>query len=251
MIIDMHAHLWRGKYEENKEEIVRAAEAYEISRIYLSSLGSHYPDEVEIAELNQATYQFMNEQPNLIKGYCYINPTHNNSLDMLKRGIEEYSMSGMKLWVATLCDDPKVFPLVEKCIEYDIPILVHAFYKAVGQLQFESVGSHVSNLASRYPESKIIMAHLAANCHMGIKDIMYNKNVWTDISGSMFRLDDVDYTKKLIGADRILFGSDLPGASYLVNLGQIEEADLTQEEKEKIYYKNAENLFKNKVNNRV
>lgn len=249
MLIDMHAHLWRGRYKENKDEIVRAADAYNISRIYISSLGSHYPDEIEIAELNQATYDFMKEQPELIDGYCYINPNHNNSLQTLKLGIEEQGMIGMKIWIATFCDDPKVFPLVEKCIDYDIPILVHAFYKSVGQLPHESVGSHVANLAKRYPEAKIIMAHLAANCHMGIKEIKSYKNVWVDISGSIFRRDDVDYTKKHIGADRILFGSDLPGASFLVNLGQIEEADLSEEEKEKIYYKNTIDLFKNNINN--
>lgn len=249
MLIDMHAHLWRGRCKENKEEIVKAANAYNISRIYISSLGSQYPDENEIAELNLATYDFMKEQPKLIDGYCYVNPNHSNSLNILKNGVEEQGMSGMKLWISTFCDDSKVFPLVEKCIDYDIPILVHAFYKSIGQLPQESVGTHVATLAERYPSAKIIMAHLAANCYMGIKEIKAHKNVWVDISGSIYRRDDVDYTKRLIGADRILFGSDLPGASFLVNLGQIEEADLTAEEREKIYYKNTVNLFRNKINN--
>lgn len=249
MLIDMHAHLWRGRYKENKEEIIKAADVYNISRIHISSLGSQYPDETEITELNQATHDFMKEQPRLIHGYCYINPNHANSRQTLTFGIEEQGMTGMKLWIATYCDDPKVFPLIEKCIDYDIPILVHAFYKSVGQLPHESVGSHFANLAKRYPEAKIIMAHLAANCHMGIKEIKSYPNVYVDISGSIFRRDDLDYTKKHIGADRILFGSDLPGASFLVNLGQTEEADLTEEERQKIYYQNTLNLFKNKINN--
>jgi predicted TIM-barrel fold metal-dependent hydrolase len=41
-----------------------------------------------------------------------------------------------------------------------------------------------------------------------------------------------------LGAERILFGSDMPG-SYLVNVGQVEEANLTHEQKDLIYYKNA------------
>ncbi|HCS75648.1 MAG TPA: hypothetical protein DIW17_17460, partial [Clostridiales bacterium] len=55
--------------------------------------------------------------------------------------------------------------------------------------------------------------------------------------------DDIDYTKKQIGAERILFGSDLPGASFLVNYGQIEEADLSPDEKTLIMYKNALDLL--------
>ena len=56
--------------------------------------------------------------------------------------------------------------------------------------------------------------------------------------GSIYRRDEVDYTVERIGAERVLFGTDMTG-SYLVNYGQMEEADLTPEERELIYYKNA------------
>lgn len=238
MIIDIHTHIWAGRYESDKQELLKAAELYDISRIYVSALKSYYSDEAEIDELNFEVAKFIKEQPDLIGGFCYLNPSNKNSLDVLKKGIEEQNMEGMKLWVATYCDDPKVFPLVEKCIDYNIPILVHAFHKSVGQLDDESIGSHVANLAQRYPEAKLLMAHLGGNAYNGIKSIRNYPNVWVDISGSIFRRDEVDYTKKLIGADRILFGTDMPG-SYFSNFGQIEDADLTTEERELIYSGNA------------
>jgi predicted TIM-barrel fold metal-dependent hydrolase len=238
MIIDIHTHIWAGRYESDKRELVKAAELYDISRIYVSALKSYYSDEAEIDELNFEVAKFIKEQPDLIGGFCYINPSNKNAMDVLRKGIEEQDMEGMKLWVATYCDDPQVFPLVEKCIDYNIPILVHAFHKAVGQLDDESTGSHVANLAQRYPEAKLLMAHLGGNAYNGIKPIRKYPNVWVDISGSIFRRDEVDYTKKLIGAERILFGTDMPG-SYFTNFGQIEDADLTPEEKELIYSGNA------------
>lgn len=243
MLIDIHAHLWQGRYQENKKDILKACELYNISKVYISSLGSLYPDEDEIAELNASTHRFMKESPDLIGGYCYVNPEHKNCLDVLRKGIEDYMMSGMKLWVATYCDDPRVYPLVEKCIEYKVPILIHAFHKAVGQLRNETLGENVSNLAKRYPESKIIMAHLGANCYLGVKHIKDCPNVSVDISGSIFRRDDVDYTKKLIGPKRILFGSDMPDINFIVSYGQVEESDLTAEEKELVYYKNSLRLL--------
>ena len=157
MVIDMHAHIWKGRYKENKVELLKASELYGISKIYITGLSSYLPDEAEINELNHEVYNFMKEQPKKIEGLCYINPRNKNSLDVLKNGIEYYGMSGMKLWVATLCDDLLVSPYVEKCIDYKVPILVHAFHKAVGQLEFESLGEHVANLAAKYPEAKIIM----------------------------------------------------------------------------------------------
>lgn len=238
MLIDIHAHIWSGRFEHDKAEIIKACNLYNISKVYISGLGGQYPSESEIKELNYEVYKFMKEYPENIGGFCYINPTHKCCLEYLKKGIEEYGMSGMKLWIATYCDDPSVFPLVEKCIDYRIPILVHSFHKAVGQLENETVGPNVANLARKYPEAKIIMAHLDGNCYHGIKTIRDCKNVWVDISGSIFRRDDVDYTIKQIGAERVLFGTDMNG-SFLVNLGQIEEADLSNEERDLIYYKNA------------
>jgi predicted TIM-barrel fold metal-dependent hydrolase len=239
LIIDIHAHIWTNNYETNKRELIRACELYHITKIYVSALNSQYPDEAEINELNSETARFMKEQPHHIGGFCYVNPCNRNALDVLKKGIEEQGMAGMKLWIATYCDDPRVFPLIEKCIDYNIPILIHSFHKAIGQLDHESVGCHVAGLAMRYPKAKLLMAHLGGNAYNGIKAIQSCPNVWVDISGSLFRRDEVDYTKKMIGANRILFGTDMPGASFFANLGQIEDADLTPEEKELIYYKNA------------
>lgn len=240
MQIDIHAHISIGGQGEDRKELIKACEIYNIAKVYISGLGGgFYPNEDDIELSNLEVYRFMHEHQDLIGSFCYVNPRHANCLDALMKGVEDYGMSGMKLWVSTFCDDPRVFPLIEKCIDYKIPILVHAFYKAVGQLEHESLGPNVASLANEYPEAKIIMAHLGANCYHGIKAIRNCKNVWVDISGSIFRRDDIDYTKKQIGAERILFGTDMPALSYLVNLGQIEEADLTNVEKELIYYKNA------------
>lgn len=238
MIIDIHAHIWKGNYTLDKQEIIKACELYNITKVYISGLGVLIPDEDEISELNYETFRFMREQPDKIGGFCYINPRHNNSTEVLKKCIEEYGMSGLKLWVSTYCDDPLVFPLIEMCIDYSIPVMVHSFYKAVGQLDYETTGPNVANLARLYPEAKIIMAHLGANCYHGIKAIRSYKNVWVDISGSIFRRDDIDYTVKQIGAKRILFGTDMAGP-YLTNLGRILEADLTNDERDMIFYKNA------------
>lgn len=243
MIIDIHTHLWDGTFEENKRQLRKVCRDYDISQIVVSSLGGYYPLEEEIDRLNRATYQFMQEEPSLVKGWCYVNPRNKNALDVLKQGIEEYGMSGMKLWVATFCDDPLVFPLVEQCIAYHVPVLIHTFYKERGQLEYESLGSNVAALAKRYPQAKLLMAHLGANCLREIKPIRPYPNVRVDNSGSIFHRDDIEYVKKMIGADRIVYGTDMPLISYLLNYGQIEEADLTPQEKEQIYWKNAQKLL--------
>ena len=76
MLLDMHTHLWvqdgsRDTAEENKRTILKTCENFQVDRIYLSSLGSYYPDEEEIRCLNRMTYDFMREYPELVRGYCY------------------------------------------------------------------------------------------------------------------------------------------------------------------------------------
>ncbi|MDF2667743.1 MAG: hypothetical protein K0R67_49 [Paenibacillus sp.] len=242
MIIDAHAHVWGNQYEESTRTLLKACEQYGISKLYVSGLLSHDPDPAEIAMLNADVSRFMKEQPDLVEGYCYVNPNHVDALDVLKQGIEQYSMSGMKLWVATLCDDPKVYPLVEQCIDYNVPILIHSFHKAIGQLEHESTGVHVARLAKRYPKAKILMAHFGGNAYHGIKAIRDCPNVWSDFSGTYFRRDELDYAVRHIGVGRIIFGSDII-ITYLVNVGQLEEAELTLEEKQMIYSQNAMKLF--------
>lgn len=243
MLTDMHAHIMMPDVEGSKRKILETAERYRVDRFYVSTLGSNiYPNEQEIQECNAATAGFMKEQPNLIKGYVYINPRNANAMDVLRKGMEEQGMSGLKLWVATHCDDPLVYPLVEQMIGYDKPILIHTFVKAVGQTEYESTAYHVANLAERYPEAKLIMAHLGGEPYHGIRSVAKYKNVWIDHSGTLVGSNDLDHAVKLVGADRLLFGTDMPMA-FASSYGQVLEADLTAEEREKILWKNTAELF--------
>ena len=242
-MIDCHTHLWDNAFSKDKAEIVVASQRYGIERVCVSSLGVHEPDETEIDRLNAATWQFMQEEPDLIRGFCYVNPRHASSLAELRRCVEDRSMSGLKLWVATLCNEPCVFPLVEYCIEHKLPVLIHAWKKTVGQLPFESTAEHVADLARRYPESSLIMAHLGGNSQHELRIIQPYPNVSTDISGSLYRNADLAYAVQLLGAERVLFGSDMPGASFLVCQGQVEDADLSQPEKELILEGNARRII--------
>lgn len=243
MVTDVHAHVMLHGVEEDKIKLLRTAERYGVSRYYISTIdGAEVPDEATIDLDNKVTADFVKEQPGLIKGYVYVNPRNANAMDVLRKGMEEQGMSGLKLWIATHCNDPLVYPIVEKMIEYDKPILIHTFVKAVGQLQYETTSYHVGKLAERYPEAKLIMAHLGGEPFHGIRNVAKYKNVWIDHSGTLVGSEDLNHTVKLVGADRVLFGSDMPIA-YASSYGQVLEAKLTAEEREKIFWKNTAELF--------
>ncbi|MCL2518134.1 MAG: amidohydrolase family protein [Oscillospiraceae bacterium] len=243
MMIDMHTHLWLGRYEECKKGILKACEVYSYIKAYVSSIPGTNSNEAQCTEGNDDTAKFIKEYPNLIGGYCYCNPRNENSLSELRHYIEDCGMVGMKLWVASLCDDPIGFPLIEYCIDNKLPILLHAFDQTVVKNVNESRSINVRNLAMRYPQAKIMMAHFGGNERTGIKTIEDCPNVFVDICGVLYRCDTIDYTVKKIGAGRLLYGTDLSTYTPMWQIkAMVEAADLTDEERDMIYYKNAQSL---------
>jgi len=244
-MIDMHAHIWvRELYGQMHMEMIDACRKNGVDKLFVSALfGGFCPDEKDIADANDATVEFSQKFPDLVRGMIYVNPFYKSAAETVREYLKHDEMVGIKLWIATLCDEECVNPVFEEAIRQDVPVLLHSWHKSVGQLDRESTGEHVANIAKRYPEAKIIMAHLGGNYYHGIKAIRNLPNVWTDISGTCDERDAVDYTLKNVGADRIMYGTDLPG-SIQDCIAQVEGSMATQEEKEKIYYKNALNLFR-------
>lgn len=244
MIIDIHAHGCTpgGNLAVNEERLLRASEKYDIAKIYISNLLAVYPTKEQVDEGNLSASRFMKKHPDKIGGFVYISHEHDNAVDVLKRGIEEQGFEGVKIWVSEKCDSPLMDKVAEKTIEYGVPMLIHAFHKSRNQLEKESVGKNIANLAKRFPELKIIMAHFGGNPYNGIPMIQDIKNVWIDISCSMFHGDYLDYTVERIGAERILFGTDMCGP-FLNNVGKVLHANITEEERELIFYKNALKLL--------
>lgn len=238
-IIDMHAHIWRGRERECADAMRKAAAHYGIDKILVSALGSHYPDGKELCELNGQTEKLIKEDT-LFGGYVTVSPEHENALDVLRRGIETQGMIGMKLWVSCLCDDQRCDRLYDYCAQNGVPVLVHVFAKTVGQLPQEATAVHMRAAAQKHPKTKFIMAHLGGNSYHGIRLIEDLPNVWTDFSGSPCRRDDLAYAVERLGAARILFGTD---NAYAMSYGQVLEATLTDAQRAQILYGNATTLF--------
>ena len=90
MVTDVHAHVMTHNIEGGKHNLLSVAERFGVNRYYISTIdGAECPDEATIDFDNKVTFDFMKEQPDLIKGYVYINPRNANALDVLKKGIEE------------------------------------------------------------------------------------------------------------------------------------------------------------------
>lgn len=219
-------------------------EVYGIDKAYVSSVdGGYYPTEDIVRRNNAAVAELIRKHPKRFGGAVYANPSNSDTLDVLKRGFEEQGMSLIKLWVSTPADDDRAGKVMEFAEDYGMPVVYHTFLKVERVIPTESTGINISKIAKRYPKTKIIMAHFGGSCYNAIPAIAECKNVWCDYAFSVFGGDAMDYTVEMLGAERILYGSDMPGVSVPVNIGKILSADLSGEQRDMIFYKNSQKLL--------
>ena len=77
-----------------------------------------------------------------------------------------------------------------------------------------------------------------------ISHIIKRRNVDTlDFSGGTGKSGEVEYTVNQLGADRVVFGTDLSEVSFAVPYGRLVEAKISDEDKAKILYRNTMKLY--------
>ena len=241
-VIDVHTHVWLAKAEENRCALMEAVEEVPLARLYASGLHGRFPDVAEVKAINDAVHKLMQDCPRA-RGQAYLNPRHGEkALDELKRCLD-LGFTGIKLWVATRADNEANFPIYEAAIRHSLPVLLHCFSKAHGQQPFETRPGDFADAARRYPECTFIMAHVAGDFIAGCECVAGLDNAYVDISGTYGEKGMVEYAVERLGAEHVLFGTDMPGSDFYHNLGKVTGADITEEATEMVLHKNAERIF--------
>ena len=244
MLIDAHIHHNFGGFTE--DHFVDRVERGLTDKFWVSALqGGYHPTPDDVRLSNEMVHELMMRLPEYVVGFAYVSPVHNETVLELRRCIEDCGFGGVKLWVSAFCDDERVDPIIERAIAYDVPILVHCWVKIRGNLPFESTPMHLGRLAKRFPEAKIIMAHLGGDWEYGYKVARECPNVYVDTSGSIAEMDEIEKLVGAIGAERVLFGTDNSDLSFC--LGKVLGADLSDEQREAIFWRNATKLIQRRT----
>ncbi len=109
-------------------------------------------------------------------------------------------------------------PVMEICMKKKLPVLIHT-NEPVGHRypgKTPNTLSQIYAMAKRYPENRIVLAHWGGGIFLysllkkEIGDVL--KNIYYDTAASPFLYDTRIYTyaKDLVGAEKILFGTDYP-----------------------------------------
>ena len=186
---------------------------------------------------NVAVYDAMNRYPGKVYGMAYVHAGHiKEALYEIDHCVQDLGMVGLKLYYDYFMDDPVQDPIIEKCIELDVPIMMHSMRCMDPPNHIRqplcSTGVHMANAAKRYPEAIFQMGHFTiTDWEYQLKAIAPYKNIYTDMSGSAYDAPQIEYAVDMLGADRILFATD---GSMVSCAGKLLGADISEADKKTI-----------------
>lgn len=237
-VVNWHEHVWLDKDgnldQKRLEEVVTMARATHTDVLVCSNPVLAFDCGPELfCHCNDTVYQAMQQYPGFIQGMCFVNPGYiEEALAEIDRCVTQLGFIGVKLYNHYYISDPAVEPVIKKCRELDIPILEHAcklnFYQEYQP--FASHGTHFAKVARKFPDVTFIHAHISGggDWQWSLKAIAPYPNVFTDISGSVCDEGLVEETVRMLGAERVLYGTDM---SYSACTGKMLAADIPEEDK--------------------
>ena len=251
--IDAHNHVFGLAHRPNAdwaevERLVAAAAKLGIARLCCSRpvTGGVMADIDVVRESNNAVLAAMKRYPDLIAGYCFVQPGNGAAaLDEIDRCLDA-GMIGVKLYNQFKYTDPAVFPVAEKCIARRALFLGHSAYLTDPRtLALQPKTSHALDfgaLSRRYPELKLILGHIngGGDWEWAIRALRDFPNVHLDTSGSVLEDDTIGRCVRELGHRRILFATD---ATMEGCVGKVLSAELTAEQREDIFHRNFERLL--------
>ena len=125
-------------------------------------------------------------------------------------------------------------------------VLIHCGRFKDGSPESTTSFEHGLTIAKNFPKTKVVLAHMGGNDTSIVKKAVHAAkdyhNVFFDTSGisTPYR---VEYAVKVIGSDRIIFGSDYPWCSYLGNFYNVEDSLLEEKTIQKIFFDNFKKLI--------
>jgi len=242
-IIDCHAHFWSGR---DVPVVVDEARRLGLRGVCVSSLMNWDWEEAACpGDGNSIVFDAATQNPEVL-GYVYLDPRLPELAQaQLDRYLDHPSMIGVKLWIACRANDASVHPIAERAARDGFIMLVHSWRRGHRLAKgYQTLPYQVGQLASSFPEVDFIMAHMGGDWESGIREVAGVPNVLVDTCGSINESGMVEMGAEVLGARRVVYGSDAPGAGYLPNIGKVISARIGEGEKRLILGGNMAGLLK-------
>jgi predicted TIM-barrel fold metal-dependent hydrolase len=236
IMIDAHTHF----AAENKgyppctvEDLLSVMDKNGIDMVVTCAPYSSIGKDMTYNEANAFIFESMKEAPKRIIGFVRVNPhLSENALRSIKEGVLKQGFRGVKFHprneAFAINSEELSFPLAEAAVKLRVPILIHTGEPdTYGYAQPTLVG----DLADSFPDLTLIIGHMGKRLYEdAILVARWFENIILETSFRSPR--DITKAVKLVGADRVVYGSDMPFGLPEIEMMKIRLCEISSEEKE-------------------
>ena len=184
--------------------------------------------------------------------YAVFNPRYSDvSLYWTRKALDNPGCVGIKIhpaWHMVYPDQPEYEPIYKLAEEFDVPILAHSWCVSEhNPVQRFSTPDRFERYARLYPKVSLILAHAGGRYegHVAAAELMKRcDNVYCDLAADICSLGILKWFVTQVGAEHILYGSDIPWADPRIQLANVLDADITSSQKDSILWGNAQRVFR-------
>ena len=214
MIIDADVHI--SPFQESGRiqvtELIQRMNDSGVSKA-LTWLQPHYFRDVELG--NRYIFESAKTYPDRILGFGWADPHHgvNSAVDTAIKCMDEYDFYGVKLNGAQneffIDEENFSIPVVDEIAKRN---KIAAFH--IGTDAYETTHPfRLGKIAKQFPDLKILAVHMGGVAHRDLTNAMIEiAESYTNIYliGSAVKTKAILKAIKVLGADRVCFGSDTP-----------------------------------------
>jgi len=247
LIIDCHTHL--GPYFNfpiPKHWAEGMLEAMDSCGIRTAVSAPHVGVLSDFQWANQMMAEVVQKYPERFAGYCTVNPNYpeKDILDELEKCLRHSNFRGIKIHPdlhRCPANAKQYQPVWAFAHEFSVTVLAHTWdaLATCDPLMFGPI-------AKEFPRANILLGHsggVASGMEKAIQVAKEYRNVYLDLACSRFYHGMLELMVKEVGAERILFGTDMPFLDCRPRIGAVAIAKISDDDKRKIFGLNAKQLF--------
>ena len=238
MIVDVHSHAWEYPRHFGDDFRVQAERAWQRTDLDLTVRYADYRAQAR-EEMRTVVFggkarlsglwvddgyvaDYVAQHPETLVGFLSVDPTQPGWEDELREGHQDLGLRGIKLlpmYAGFVPCDPTLDPLWAYAQQHRLPVLLHTGTTFIAQAPLRcTLPRHIDEVAIRFPEVKIVMAHLGhpyeGEC---VATIRKHPNVYADVSAIYTRRFQLYQSLMLVQEygvwNKLLFGTDYPFAT--------------------------------------
>ena len=244
LVIDNHCHLGPAPHfyqtDNDAAGMVRTMDRIGMDQACVFSSMAILSD---MREGNDMSLEAARQYPGRLLAYAVPDPHEADQVrDELQRCLDEGAV-GIKMHTSVAnypFDGPGYLPAFELADRHRLPLISHG----------TGTPDTLRRIARDYPGGHYIVAHAGGGSPSNSLDLVKvaaeEPNVYLDTAASVGYRDDFREMVRLAGANKILYGSDMPWTCATYQLGRVLLAPITDAQKRRILGENLAALFKTK-----